>query len=78
MRHFTHLFLIGACVALGATACPLPSAHALQQNPYGTNRLSDADLEGKLMELATPVIGDADARALLARIWQLHQSAQLP
>ena len=40
--------------------------------------LSDADLEGKLMELATPVIGEADARALLARIWQLHQSAQLP
>jgi 2-methylcitrate dehydratase PrpD len=40
--------------------------------------LSDADLEGKLMELATPVIGEADARALLARIWQLHQSAHLP
>ena len=40
--------------------------------------LSDADLEGKLMELATPVIGETPARALLARIWQLHQSAQLP
>ena len=40
--------------------------------------LSDADLEGKLMELATPVIGEADARALLDRIWQLHQSANLP
>jgi hypothetical protein len=40
--------------------------------------LSDADLEGKLMELATPVIGEGDARALLGRIWQLHQSAHLP
>ena len=39
--------------------------------------LSDADLEGKLMELATPVIGEKQARDLLARIWQLHQSAQL-
>ena len=40
--------------------------------------LSDADLERKLMELATPVIGDGAARALLARIWQLHQSTVLP
>ncbi|CAM8650652.1 MmgE/PrpD [Comamonadaceae bacterium] len=40
--------------------------------------LSDTDLEGKLMELATPVIGQQDARALLSRIWQLHQSTQLP
>lgn len=40
--------------------------------------LSDADLEGKLMELATPVIGEAQARALLGRIWQLHQSENLP
>lgn len=40
--------------------------------------LSDADLEGKLMELATPVIGETSARALLGRIWQLHQSAHLP
>lgn len=40
--------------------------------------LSDADLEGKLMELATPVIGEPAARALLTRIWQLHQSANLP
>lgn len=40
--------------------------------------LSDADLEGKLMELATPVIGEPAARALLARIWQLHHSATLP
>lgn len=40
--------------------------------------LSDADLEGKLLELATPVIGEPAARALLTRIWQLHQSANLP
>ena len=40
--------------------------------------LSDADLEGKLMELAKPVIGELAARALLARIWQLHHSATLP
>jgi 2-methylcitrate dehydratase PrpD len=40
--------------------------------------LSDTDLEGKLMELATPVIGESEARALLARIWQLHQSTDLP
>lgn len=40
--------------------------------------LSDTDLEGKLLELATPVIGEAPARALLGRIWQLHQSTNLP
>ena len=34
--------------------------------------LSDADLEGKLLELASPVIGEPEARALLARIWALH------
>jgi 2-methylcitrate dehydratase PrpD len=40
--------------------------------------LSDADLEGKLLELAGPVIGDAEARALLARIWTLNTSETLP
>lgn len=40
--------------------------------------LSDADLEGKLVELATPVIGEAPARALIDRIWQLNQSSNLP
>ncbi|WP_066340381.1 MmgE/PrpD family protein [Azohydromonas lata] len=39
--------------------------------------LTDADLEGKLLELASPVIGEAEARALLGRIWNLHQSASL-
>lgn len=40
--------------------------------------LSDMDLEGKLLELASPVIGAASARELLNRIWRLHQSATLP
>ncbi|MDP3520275.1 MAG: MmgE/PrpD family protein, partial [Hydrogenophaga sp.] len=40
--------------------------------------LSDMDLEGKLLELASPVIGDVSARELLNRIWRLHQSATLP
>jgi 2-methylcitrate dehydratase PrpD len=39
--------------------------------------LTDADLEGKLLELASPVIGEAEARVLLGRIWNLHQSASL-
>lgn len=40
--------------------------------------LSDSDLEGKLLELATPVIGEPEARALLARIWALTTSEALP
>jgi 2-methylcitrate dehydratase PrpD len=40
--------------------------------------LSDADLEGKLIELAAPVIGDTEARALLTRIWALTHSENLP
>jgi acetyl-CoA acyltransferase len=40
--------------------------------------LSDADLEGKLIELAAPVIGEPEARALLARIWALPLNADLP
>jgi 2-methylcitrate dehydratase PrpD len=40
--------------------------------------LADADLEGKLIELAAPVIGDAQARALLTRIWALTHSESLP
>ena len=40
--------------------------------------LSDADLEGKLLELAAPVIGEPEARALLARIWALPTNATLP
>lgn len=40
--------------------------------------LSDADLEGKLIELAAPVIGNLQARALLARIWSLTTTPSLP
>jgi len=40
--------------------------------------LSDADLEGKLLELAEPTIGAAQARALLSRIWALHEQPGLP
>lgn len=35
--------------------------------------LTDADLEGKLMELATPTIGAPAARALIDRIRSLHE-----
>lgn len=40
--------------------------------------LSDADLDSKLLELASPVISEARARALLARLWTLHESPDLP
>lgn len=40
--------------------------------------LTDADLEGKLIELASPVIGESAARALLTRIWALDDSPTLP
>ena len=40
--------------------------------------LSDVDLEGKLLELAAPVIGEPAARALLARIWSLSANPCLP
>lgn len=39
--------------------------------------LSDADLEGKLIELAAPTLGEADTRALIARIWSLHELPHL-
>jgi 2-methylcitrate dehydratase PrpD len=34
--------------------------------------LSDAELEGKYMELAAPVIGRTAARELAARLWRLE------
>lgn len=40
--------------------------------------LTDADLEAKLIELASPVIGESAARALLTRIWALDDSPTLP
>ncbi len=39
--------------------------------------LSDADLEGKLVELAGPAIGEAAARALIAGIWALQDAPTL-
>jgi 2-methylcitrate dehydratase PrpD len=39
--------------------------------------LSDAELESKLLELASPVIGDTAAKALLARIWNLDSLESL-
>ncbi|MBC7941292.1 MAG: MmgE/PrpD family protein [Chitinophagaceae bacterium] len=39
---------------------------------------SDADLEGKLVELAAPVIGEPEARALHARIRALSSNPCLP
>jgi len=40
--------------------------------------LTDTDLEGKLIELASPVIGEPAARTLLSRIWALDSSPDLP
>jgi 2-methylcitrate dehydratase PrpD len=34
--------------------------------------LSDAELDDKFLELTTPVVGDARARALLKRLWSLE------
>lgn len=39
--------------------------------------LSDAQLEDKFLELAAPVLGEAAARALLARLWRLEGEATL-
>lgn len=37
--------------------------------------LTDADLDDKFFELVTPVLGEAAARALLARLWRLDTEA---
>jgi hypothetical protein len=34
--------------------------------------LTDGELNDKFLELATPVLGDAKARALLERLWKLE------
>lgn len=39
--------------------------------------LSDAQLDGKFLELAGPVLGEPGARALLARLWRLEGEASL-
>ncbi|MGN6579713.1 MAG: MmgE/PrpD family protein [Bordetella sp.] len=36
--------------------------------------LSDAELEGKFLELVSPAIGDTPARAMLARLWSLESA----
>jgi len=52
----------------------------LQPNRKGDPEepLSDAELEDKFMELSSPVIGSAPARALLHRLWTLERSAAAP
>jgi len=52
----------------------------LQPNRKGDPEqpLTDSELEGKLIELASPVIGTDKARALLAHIWALDTSERLP
>ncbi|HLF39735.1 MAG TPA: MmgE/PrpD family protein, partial [Burkholderiales bacterium] len=39
--------------------------------------LTDAELNEKFLELTTPVLGDANARALLARLWALETERNL-
>ena len=48
----------------------------LQPNRKGDPEepLTDAELEGKFMELSSPVIGEQRARALLDRLWMLDRS----
>jgi hypothetical protein len=36
--------------------------------------LSDEDISGKFIELAVPVIGEAQAKPLLARLWRVEQA----
>jgi 2-methylcitrate dehydratase PrpD len=38
---------------------------------------SDAELEGKYMELAAPVLGEGKARTLLARLWKLEREPRV-
>jgi 2-methylcitrate dehydratase PrpD len=39
--------------------------------------LSDEELNSKYLELASPVLGEARARKLLARLWRLERETQL-
>jgi 2-methylcitrate dehydratase PrpD len=52
----------------------------LQPNRKGDPELplSDKELEGKFLELASPVIGAARSQALLASIWELDGASGLP
>jgi 2-methylcitrate dehydratase PrpD len=40
--------------------------------------LSDAELEHKYLELASPVLGEERSRRLLARLWRLEGEAAVP
>ena len=40
--------------------------------------LSDADIDAKFLELVGPVIGEAQSRELLARLWKLDTAGGLP
>lgn len=52
----------------------------LQPNRKGDpeQALTDGELEGKFLELASPVIGTERSQALLAQVWALDASASLP
>jgi hypothetical protein len=39
--------------------------------------LTDRDLDDKFMELASPVVGEGRAQALLARLWRIDASTDL-
>jgi len=39
--------------------------------------LTDRDLEDKYLELASPVIGEASAKALVAKLWKLEKVTNL-
>ena len=55
------------------------SAQHLQPTRIGDPEapLSDGQLEEKYLELATPVLGEAKARALLGRLWKLETEKSL-
>jgi hypothetical protein len=40
--------------------------------------LTDREVDEKYMELVTPVLGAGKAKGLLARLWKLEASPQLP
>jgi hypothetical protein len=39
--------------------------------------LSDEDIGGKFIELASPVVGAEQAGILLARLWSLEQASRI-
>lgn len=53
--------------------------HYLQPNRKGDPELplSDEDISGKFIELASPVIGEEQARSLLEQLWLLERASQI-